>query len=123
MRVNATQRLINKWEDFVQNMCHRVADVTLIVQDRGLLRRLVRLAPVEARVPTLQRKLEIAKVTQKTWRSAEKRLEQAQEKALKHQQEVDKIAAERLKPSETTLNSPLLARHASTTGLLSALSL
>ena len=50
----------NKWMEFLAEGCERVADITMIADDGGLLRELCRLAPLEERVPTLRNKLAIA---------------------------------------------------------------
>jgi hypothetical protein len=72
------EALADKWQDFLERKCHRVQDVTLIVHDRGLLRRLVSLAPKEAKVPTLRRKLDIAKRLGDPTAKLEKKMKKAQ---------------------------------------------
>ena len=68
------------------------------MRDRGLLRRLVGLAPVEAKLPTLKRKIDIAKQLGKKTKSLEKQLSKAEDKLKKKRAIVDKIAASPLRP-------------------------
>ena len=62
-RAKLSQALEGKWRMFLDENCQQVADVTLIVKDRGLLRRLVKLVPLEMKLKTAQRKRQIAEVT------------------------------------------------------------
>lgn len=124
LRVDVYDALVAKWEEWIKRRCHRVADVTMIVRDRGLLRRLVTLAPVEARVPTLKRRLDIARHLSQSdgararsgWqgcaalgdrmgfgdaaqvRRRERRLKAAQQRLLHSRRAIDGIAALPLKP-------------------------
>ena len=66
-------RMEAKWRQFLGQQpfpgethkapAYKVKDVTMIVEDNGLLRKLVAITPAEARVPTLERQLEVAKAT------------------------------------------------------------
>lgn len=63
-RVNVNQAHQTKWRLFLDENCQQVADVTMIVHDRGLLRKLVKLVPFEKAVSTLKKQKEIAEATE-----------------------------------------------------------
>ena len=98
---NLNAALQRKWAQFLDEKSEKVADVTMIVRDRGLLRGLVKLVPLEKKVATLKHKLDIADVTEakcSKW-SIGRELKGAEKKLEKRKAQVDQIADAELLPS------------------------
>lgn len=91
----------DRWMQFLADHCERVADVTMIADDKGLLRELCELAPLEERVPTLRNKLAIAEKSGANWLSVmllRWELEVAQRKLVYERERTDNLAVHALKP-------------------------
>ena len=54
------------WQAFLDTGCHEVVDVTMIANDRKVLRGLLKMADAEAKVPTLESKRQFMKAMGKS---------------------------------------------------------
>ena len=100
-RSNLNAALIKKWQLFLDENCAEVADVTMIVKDRGLLRRLVKLVPLEKNLSTLQKRLEIAEATDAggcTKWSLKSKAKAAERRLDYKRRQVDDLATKDLRP-------------------------
>ena len=90
-----------KWNAFLEDKSYTVADVTIIADDRGLLRELMELAPLEEKVPSLKLKLAIAEKMQAgccTIPLLKRNLRLAERSLHRERAKVDKQALKSLRP-------------------------